>query len=57
MDLIADPDVSEWFALAHEHADRAQQLPRMPAGPEITHDALRPCIGGWSPYRPNDSPS
>lgn len=49
---IADPDAVEWLSLALEHADRAQGLPRMPADPEITHDGLRPYLGGWSPYGP-----
>jgi hypothetical protein len=53
MDAIAaDPDASEWLALAREHADGAQQLPHMPADPEITHDGLKPYLGGWSPYGP-----
>jgi hypothetical protein len=54
MDAItADLDAFEWLALAREHADGAQQLPRMPADPEITHDGLRPYLGGWSPYGPH----
>lgn len=51
--IAADPDVSDWLALARDHADRTQQLPRMPADPEITHDALKRYLGGWSPYGPN----
>ena len=50
--IAADPDAAEWLMFAREHADRAQQLPRMPADPEITHDALKPYLGGWSPYGP-----
>jgi len=51
--IAADRDAAEWLALAREHADRAQQLPRMPADPEITHDGLKPYLGGWSPYGPH----
>jgi hypothetical protein len=52
-DVIAsDPQAAEWLALAREHADRAQQLPRMPADPEVTREALKPYLGGWSPYGP-----
>jgi hypothetical protein len=50
--VAADPGAAEWLALARDHADRAQQLPRMPGHPEITHDRLRPYLGGWSPYGP-----
>src|SRR2546423_1633402 len=50
--VAADPEVAQWLALAREHADRAQQLPKMRADPEITHEALRPYLGGWSPYGP-----
>jgi hypothetical protein len=48
----ADSEAAQWLALAREHADRAQQLPQMPADPEITHEALKPYLGGWSPYGP-----
>ena len=51
--IAADPDASDWLAVAREHADRAQQLPRMPADPEITHEALKPYLRGWSPYGPS----
>jgi hypothetical protein len=50
--VAADPETAEWLALAREHADHAQQLPRMPSDPEITHDRLKPYLGGWSPYGP-----
>ncbi|HEY3945625.1 MAG TPA: hypothetical protein VGL78_10390 [Solirubrobacteraceae bacterium] len=50
--VAADLDAEEWLALAREHADRAQQLPRMPADPEITHERLKPFLGRWSPYGP-----
>lgn len=50
--VAADPEAAEWLALAREHADYAQQLPRMPSDPEITHDLLKPYLGGWSPYGP-----
>jgi hypothetical protein len=51
--IAADPEAAQWLALARAHADRAQQLPRMPADPEITHEALRPYLGRWSPYGPH----
>jgi hypothetical protein len=50
--IAAEPKAAQWLALAREHADRAQQLPQMPADPEITHDALKPYLGRWSPYGP-----
>jgi hypothetical protein len=50
--IAADPDAAHWLALARDHADRAQQLPRMPADPEITPEALKPYLGKWSPYGP-----
>jgi len=50
--IAADPEAAQWLALARERASRAQQLPRMPADPEITHEALKPYLGGWSPYGP-----
>jgi hypothetical protein len=50
--ITADPDAEQWLALAREHADRTQQLPRMPPEPEITHDRLKPYLGRWSPYGP-----
>ena len=51
--IAADPDAAQWLELAREHAARAQQLPRLPADPEITHDGLKPYLGGWSPYGPH----
>jgi hypothetical protein len=51
--IAADPDAAEWLALARDHAERAQKLPHMPAEPEITHDRLKPYLGGWSPYGPH----
>jgi hypothetical protein len=48
--IAANPDAAQWLAFAREHADRAQRLPRMPADPEITHEALKPYLGKWSPY-------
>jgi hypothetical protein len=50
--IAVDPEAAQWLALAREHANRAQQLPRMPADPDITHEALKPYLGGWSPYGP-----
>lgn len=51
--IAADPEAARWISLAREHANRAQQLPRMPAEPEITPEALKPYLGRWSPYRPH----
>ena len=51
-EVIADTEASEWLAFAREHADRVQQLPRMPTDPEITPEALKPYLGRWSPYGP-----
>jgi hypothetical protein len=51
--VAADSEASEWLTLARNYADRAQQLPRMPADPEATHEALKPYLGGWSPYGPH----
>jgi hypothetical protein len=50
--IAADSEAARWLALAREHADRTQDLPRMPADPEITHEALKPYLGRWSPYGP-----
>jgi hypothetical protein len=50
--IAADSDAVQWLAFAREYAHRAQQLPRMPADPEITHEALKPYLGRWSPYGP-----
>jgi hypothetical protein len=50
--IAAEPSAAEWLALARDHADSAQDLPRMPPDPEITHDGIRPYLGGWSPYGP-----
>lgn len=50
--IAAEPEAAQWLALAREHAARAQRLPRMPADPEITHEALKPYLGRWSPYGP-----
>src|SRR5206468_8950802 len=50
--IAADSDAVRWLALARKRADRAQQLPRMPADPEVTHEALKPYLGKWSPYGP-----
>jgi hypothetical protein len=51
--VAAEPDASAWLALAREQADRIQELPHMPADPEITHDGLKPYLGKWSPYGPH----
>jgi hypothetical protein len=48
--IAADPQAAAWLTLAHKLAERIQQLPRMPEDPEITADALKPFLGGWSPY-------
>ena len=50
--VATDPDAARWLALAREEADRSQQLPRMPADPEPTPEALKPYLDRWSPYGP-----
>jgi hypothetical protein len=50
--IAADSEAVQWLALARAYADRAQRLPTMPTDPEITHEALKPYLGGWSPYGP-----
>jgi hypothetical protein len=50
--IAADPEAAQWLALAREHANHTQHLPRMPKDPEITNDALKPYLGRWSPYGP-----
>jgi hypothetical protein len=50
--IAADPDAAQWLAFAREHAESAQRLPRMPADPEVTPEALKPYLGKWSPYGP-----
>lgn len=50
--IAADPDAAKWLAFAREHADRAQRLPGMPPDQEITHEALKPYLGKWSPFGP-----
>lgn len=50
--IAANPEAGEWLTLARDHADRVQQLPGMPADPEITCDGLKPYLNGWSPYEP-----
>jgi hypothetical protein len=50
--IAADPETVRWLAFAREYADLAQRLPRMPADPKITEEALKPYLGGWSPYGP-----
>ena len=51
--IAAEPDAASWLELAHDHADRMQQLPLMPDDPEITYDRLKSYLGGWSPYGPH----
>lgn len=50
--IAADPEAARWLFLARQHADDTQALPRMPADPEVTPDALKPFLGGWSPHGP-----
>jgi hypothetical protein len=50
--IAADPDAAQWLTFAREHADHAQRIPRMPADPEVTNEALKPYLGTWSPYGP-----
>lgn len=50
--IAAEPAADRWLALARHHADQSQQLPLMPEDPEVTHERLKPYLGGWSPYGP-----
>lgn len=50
--VATNQDAARWLALAREHADQLQQLPRMPPDPEITPDRLKPYLGRWSPWGP-----
>lgn len=50
--VAADGSTSEWLGFAREHGDHLQRLPQMPADPEVTPEALKPYLGGWSPYGP-----
>ncbi len=47
-----EANTAAWLGLARAHADRLQRVPTMPADPEITNEALKPYLGGWSPYGP-----
>jgi hypothetical protein len=48
----ADRGASQWLAFARARADSMQALPTMPPTPEVTAEALRPFLDGWSPYGP-----
>jgi hypothetical protein len=48
--VAADPEAAQWLAFARAYADRTQELPRMPADPEPSPEALKPYLDGWSPY-------
>ena len=48
--ISADSEAKRWLELAREYADRAQELPRMPADPSPRPEDLRPYLGGLSPY-------
>ena len=50
--LASDPGAREWLAYARAQADRQQALPTMPPEPEPDPDALKPYLGGLSPYGP-----
>jgi hypothetical protein len=50
--VAANPETQSWLTLAREHANRLQQLPRMPTDPEIAPDKLKPYLGTRSPYGP-----
>jgi hypothetical protein len=51
-EIASDPEAGRWLQFARQHADRAQQVPRMPADPELRSDDLTPFLGGWSPHGP-----
>ena len=50
--VAADRGAGDWLAYAREHAERLQALPTMPPEPEPTSEALKPYLGGLSPYGP-----
>jgi hypothetical protein len=49
----ANSGATEWLPFAPAHADQLQALPDLPPDPEITSEALKPYLRGWSPYGPN----
>ena len=51
--INADPQAAQWLALGRDLAELAQRLPRMPADPEVTPEALKPYLGRWSPHGPD----
>ena len=53
--IALDREAAAWLTFAREQADRAQGVPRMPADPEVTPEALKPYLGRWSPYGPSRS--
>lgn len=54
----ADDDAAkaaEWLSWARDHVamiDPLRALPTMPNPPELSHEDLKPYLGGWSPYGP-----
>jgi hypothetical protein len=49
-------EVVEWLSWAEAYADRIDPVLNptgMPPAPEVTHQALRPFLSGWSPYGPD----
>jgi hypothetical protein len=50
--VAADAGASEWLAFARDRAERLQALPSVPADPKISAEALKPFLGGLSPYGP-----
>ena len=55
--IAADPEATEWLALARNYADKAQQLPRLPADPEVNPVGLKPYLGGPTARAAGRSPS
>jgi len=49
--IAADPEAAEWLALPHLRRPRAT-TPTDAAVREITPEALKPYLGGLSPYGP-----
>lgn len=51
-DRIAAAGWIEWARAACERLDPLNKTIRMPEDPEPTSEALKPFLGGWSPYGP-----
>ena len=52
-DAIGRPRGNRMARPRRNYADKAQQLPRLPADPEVTPEGLKPYLGGLSRYGPS----